>query len=110
MADSSSIDSKLKKFQSVCEDKLRKIENLQQQFEKNEEVLRGYEKDNSMCIEVAQLNLNIAQIQLDTGKFNVSWKTVLQLRSVCLNLFIIAILRGKKRTEQERHQLLEEET
>lgn len=68
MADS--IENKLKKFQSVCEDKLQKIENLQHQFEKNEEVLRGYENDNSMCIEVAKLNLNIAQIQLDTGRFN----------------------------------------
>lgn len=68
MAAPVSVEEKLKKFQLVCESKLRKIELLEKQYEKNEEILRGFEKDYLMHSELAKFNLNLAQAKLDVGK------------------------------------------
>lgn len=67
MAAPVSVEEKLKKFQMVCESKVRKIELLEKQYEKNEEILRGFDKDYLMHSELAQLNLDLAQAKLDVG-------------------------------------------
>ena len=64
-----SVEDKLKKFQLVCEDKLRKIDLLQKQFDANEEVLRGFNNDHHMQKDIAKLNLQLAQTQFNIGCF-----------------------------------------
>jgi hypothetical protein len=53
----SSVKEKLKKFQIVCEEKLRKIEHFKSIQEKNEKLL----------FESARLNLQQAQTQFEIG-------------------------------------------
>ena len=64
-----SVEDKLKKFQLVCEDKLRKIDLLQKQFDANEDVLRGFNNDHHMQKDIAKIKLQLAQTQFDIGSF-----------------------------------------
>eukprot|EP01032_Pedospumella_encystans_P027135 gene27135-30675_t len=82
-----SVEDKLKKFQLVCEDKLRKIDLLQKQFDANEDVLRGFNNDHHMQKDIAKINLQLAQTQFD-----------------------IAEVKEKKILEEARHQTIQDET
>lgn len=62
------VEEKLKKFQFVCEDKLRKIEALKQVHERNEKVLREFQTDDIERQEIAELRLKLAQKQFDIGE------------------------------------------
>ena len=64
-----SVEDKLKKFQLVCEDKLRKIDLLQKQFDANEDVLRGFNNDHHMQKDIAKKILQLAQTQFNIGSF-----------------------------------------
>ena len=63
----SSVEDKLTKFQFVCEDKLKKIELLKVQHEKNEKILLSFETDYQHRYDLAKLNLKLAQKQLELG-------------------------------------------
>lgn len=52
----SSVEDKLTKFQFVCEDKLKKIELLKVQHEKNEKILLSFETDYQRRYDLAKLN------------------------------------------------------
>lgn len=62
-----SVEEKLKKFQFICEEKVRKIEVMNRRYERNEETLRGFKEDYHMEKEIVLLNLKVAQTQLDSG-------------------------------------------
>jgi hypothetical protein len=62
-----SVEEKLKKFQDVCEDKLRRIEALKLAHERNERILREQQIDEREHLEIAELRFQIAQKQLEIG-------------------------------------------
>ena len=64
---SMSVEEKLKKFQFVCEDKLRKIELLKITHEKNDKILQTLTATHSDQVKVAQLNFKVAKMQLNIG-------------------------------------------
>lgn len=62
-----SVEEKLKRFQSVCEDKLRKTEVLKQVYEKNEKLLLDGQISAEDRLEISQLRLQLAQKQFKFG-------------------------------------------
>jgi hypothetical protein len=62
-----SVEEKLKKFQDVCEDKLRRVEALKQAHERNGRILREQQIDEREHLEIAELRFQIAQKQLKIG-------------------------------------------
>lgn len=67
-----SVEDKLKKFQSVCEDKIRKIELLKKQGEENDKIIKSFRNDTADECEVTLLNLQLAQVLHESGKFKLS--------------------------------------
>ena len=63
----SSVKEKLKKFQIVCEEKLRKIEHFKSIQEKNKKLLFDLQRDSTNLTESARLNLHLAQTQFEIG-------------------------------------------
>lgn len=79
----SSVEDKLTKFQFVCEDKLKKIELLKVQHEKNEKILLSFETDYQRRYDLAKLNLKLAQKQLELGNTTSYSVQLKQLINVC---------------------------
>lgn len=103
-----SVEEKLKKFQLVCESKLRKTEILEKQHVKNDEILRGFQKDYLVQSEIARLNLDLAQAQFDLGESSFSYLLIL---SFVTNQNTSSVKHKEKRAkEEERHKVLQDET
>jgi hypothetical protein len=64
----STIEEKLRKYQQVCEDKVRKNDALKKVFEANELKLEQLQATMPDPLHLALLNLQLAEIQYQTGK------------------------------------------
>lgn len=65
-----SVEDKLKKFQSVCEEKIKKIEHLKIQHEENARILQSFRIDSAIEYENSVLNLQLAEVHHKTGRMH----------------------------------------
>lgn len=63
-----SVEDKLRKFQSVCEEKIKKIELLKKYHAEDQKVLQSFREDSAAECENTLLNLQLATVLHDSGK------------------------------------------